>query len=180
MHRVATTEERMASRTRAILGSAVFLVIAPGTLAGLVPWWISRWALQSPFTGYGPIRALGVVCIAFGLPVLLDSFARFALQGRGTPAPPAPTERLVVRGFYRFVRNPIYVAVTLLIAGQALLFGDWRLLAFAALFWLCCHLFVVAYEEPTLRQSFGGEYESYCAGVRRWLPRLTPWRGDMR
>jgi protein-S-isoprenylcysteine O-methyltransferase Ste14 len=170
----------MASRTRAILGSALFLVIAPGTLVGLVPWWISRWAFQTPFAGYAPVRVLGIVCIVLGLPVLLDSFARFALQGRGTPAPTAPTERLVVRGFYRFVRNPIYVAVTLLIAGQALLFSDWRVLAFAALFWLSCHVFVVAYEEPTLRRSFDAEYEAYCAGVRRWLPRITPWRGGAR
>jgi protein-S-isoprenylcysteine O-methyltransferase Ste14 len=64
-----------------------------------------------------------------------------------------------------------------MVLGQALLFGDWRLLILAALFWLCCHVFVVTYEEPTLRQSFGAEYEVYCAGVRRWMPRLTPWRG---
>ena len=166
----------MTGRTRAILGSALFLVVAPGTLAGFVPWWISHWAFQEPFAGYGPVRVIGLVGIALGLPVLLDSFARFALQGLGTPAPLLPTHRLVVQGFYRFVRNPIYVAVTLLIAGQGLLFGDWRLLAYAALFWLGCHMFVVAYEEPTLRRSFGADYEAYCAGVRRWLPRLTPWR----
>ena len=168
----------MAGRVRALFGSALFLVVAPGTLAGFVPWWISRWELQEPFAGYGPIRYLGAVGIALGLPVLLDSFARFALQGLGTPAPPLPTRRLVVQGFYRFVRNPMYVAVTLLIAGQALLLGDWRLIAYAALFWLCCHLFVVNYEEPTLRRAFGAEYEAYCAGVRRWVPRPIPWRGQ--
>ena len=167
----------MAGRTRAILGSALFLVVAPGTLAGLIPWWISRWEFQTPFAGYGPVRGAGVLLAALGLPVLLDSFARFALQGLGTPAPPLPTRRLVVQGFYRFVRNPMYVAVTLLIAGQSLLLGDWRLIAYAAPFWLCCHLFVVSYEEPTLRRTFGAEYEAYCAGVRRWLPRPTPWRG---
>jgi protein-S-isoprenylcysteine O-methyltransferase Ste14 len=167
----------MTQRLRAILGSALFLVVAPGTLAGLVPWWISRWTFQEPFGGYGPLRLLGVVLIALGLPVLLDSFARFALQGLGTPAPLLPTRRLVVQGFYRFVRNPIYMAVTSMVLGQALLFGDWRLLILAALFWLCCPVFVVTYEEPTLRQSFGAEYEVYCAGVRRWMPRLTPWRG---
>ncbi len=167
----------MAAPLRAILGSALFLVIAPGTLAGLVPWWISRWTFHEPFPGYGPVRGLGVAFILLGLPVLLDSFARFALQGLGTPAPLAPTRRLVVQGFYRFLRNPIYVAVTLLIVGQALLFGEWRLLVLAVAFWLCCHLFVVVYEEPTLRRSFGSEYEVYCAGVRRWAPRLRPWRG---
>ena len=167
----------MAGRLRAILGSALFLVIAPGALAGLVPWWITRWTFHEPFAGYGSVRVLGVAFIALGLPVLLDSFARFALQGLGTPAPLLPPRRLVVQGFYRFVRNPIYVAVTSLIVGQALLFGEGRLLVFAAAFWLSCHLFVVVYEEPTLRRSFGSEYEAYCAGVRRWVPRLRPWRG---
>ena len=168
----------MGERMRAILGSAVFLVIAPGVLAGLVPWWITRWEMLTPFAGYGAIRVIGVLFIVAGLPVLLDSFARFALLGLGTPAPVLPTRHLVVQGFFRYVRNPIYVAVTLLIAGQALVFADWRLLALAAVFWLCCHVFVLAYEEPTLRRTFGREYESYCAGVRRWLPRFTPWRGD--
>lgn len=166
----------MGRRVRAILGSALFLVIAPGGLAGLVPWWISRWEVETPFAGYGPIRILGALFIVAGLPVLLESFARFALHGLGTPAPVFPTQRLVVQGFYRFVRNPMYVAVTSLVVGQALVFADWRLLAYAAVFWLICHLFVVAYEEPTLRKTFGAEYEAYCANVPRWLPRLTPWR----
>jgi protein-S-isoprenylcysteine O-methyltransferase Ste14 len=167
----------MGERLRAILGSALFLVVAPGVLAGLVPWWITRWQMTTPFAGYGAMRVIGVICILAGLPVLLDSFARFALEGLGTPAPVAPTRRLVLRGFYRHVRNPMYIAVTLLILGQALLFGDWRLLAVAAGFWLCCHLFVLAYEEPTLRRTYGREYQSYCSGVGRWLPRFTPWRG---
>jgi len=172
-----SVEVVVGERIRAILGSAVFLVIAPGSLAGLVPWWITRGQLYEPFSGYGPIRVLGALCIAAGLPVLLDSFARFALQGLGTPAPVAPPRRLVVRGFFRYVRNPMYVAVTSLIVGQGLLFGSWRLFVAAAVFWLCCHLFVLVYEEPTLRRSFGREYEAYCASVGRWLPRLTPWRG---
>lgn len=166
----------MGERLRAILGSAVFLVIAPGFLAGLVPWEITRWEMLTPFAGYGPIRIVGAVFIAAGLPVLLDSFGRFALEGLGTPAPIAPPRRLVVRGFFRHVRNPMYVAVTSLIVGQGFLFGNWRLFVVAAVFWLFFHIFVLAYEEPTLRSTFGREYEAYCAGVGRWLPRLTPWR----
>ena len=110
------------------------------------------------------------------MPGLLDSFARFALEGLGTPAPIAPPRNLVVSGLYRHVRNPIYVAVVAVILGQAVLFADWRLLGYGALIWLAFHTFVLAYEEPTLRQSYGAEYESYRANVPRWLPRLTPWR----
>jgi protein-S-isoprenylcysteine O-methyltransferase Ste14 len=165
-------------RLRAILGSAVFLVMAPGTVAGLVPWWITRWRVGPPFFEFQPVRWLGVLLLALATPVLLESFARFALEGLGTPAPVAPTERLVVKGFYRWVRNPMYVAVESLILGQALWFGRWPLLLYALGGGLVMHLFVVAYEEPTLRRSFGADYETYCAHVPRWLPRLRPWQGD--
>ena len=115
--------------------------------------------------------------IAAGIPVLVDSFARFALQGLGTPAPVFPTRRLVITGLYRFVRNPMYVAVLSVIIGQALLLGNVRVLRYGALVGLGFHLFVVAYEEPTLRSTFGQEYERYCTAVPRWIPRFSPWRG---
>src|SRR5262245_50976543 len=123
-------------------------------------------------------RAIGPVLIAAGLAGLVESFARFALQGLGTPAPIAPTRHLVVTGLYRYVRNPIYVALVALVLGQAILLGDWRLIAYAALIWVTCHLFVVGYEEPTLRRTFGAEYEVFRANVPRWIPRATPWRGQ--
>ena len=94
----------------------------------------------------------------------------------GAPAPVAPTKNLVVIGLYRHVRNPIYVAVVAIILGQAMLFGDWRLVLLGALLWLAFHLFVVAYEEPTLQDTFGSEYEAYRANVRRWVPRVVAWR----
>ena len=159
----------------AILGTAAFLVLAPGTVAGLVPWWISRWRLRPPFLGFTPFRAIGVLLMAAGLAVLLESFTRFALQGIGTPAPVFPTRHLVVQGAYRYVRNPMYVAVISLILGQALLMGDTHLLAYAVFPWLAAHLFVLTYEEPTLRRTFGAEYETYCAHVPRWIPRFSPW-----
>ena len=163
-------------RAMALLGSAIFLVIAPGTLALYIPWTFTRWRLAPPLLGFFPLRVVGVAMVAAGLPVLLDSFARFAIQGLGTPAPVAPPQNLVVTGLYRYVRNPIYVAVVAIVLGQALLFGDWRLVVYGALFWLACHVFVVVYEEPTLQRTFGAEYESFCANVPRWIPRLTPWR----
>jgi protein-S-isoprenylcysteine O-methyltransferase Ste14 len=162
-------------RTSAILGSALFLVIVPGAIAGLIPWSITRWQFMPPFVGLEITRAIGVILILAGVPGLLDSFGRFALQGLGTPAPIAPPRHLVVTGLYRFVRNPMYVAVVATILGQALLFGDWRLAAYGAMFWLAMHVFVVIYEEPTLTETFGAEYETFRANVPRWLPRVTPW-----
>jgi protein-S-isoprenylcysteine O-methyltransferase Ste14 len=110
------------------------------------------------------------------VPGLLDSFARFALEGLGTPAPIAPPQKLVVTGLYRYVRNPIYIAVVAVIFGQALLFGDWRLLCYGALLWLFFHVVVLVFEEPALKQTFDTDYESFRTNVPRWIPRLTPWR----
>jgi protein-S-isoprenylcysteine O-methyltransferase Ste14 len=154
------------------------LVVAPGTVAGLIPWWISRWKLQAPLLGWFPLRIAGVALIVAGLPLLLDSFARFALQGLGTPAPVFPTRHLVVTGLYRYLRNPMYVAVASVIAGQGLFLGNVAVLEYGVLVWVGFLAFVLAYEEPTLRASFGEEYERYCANVPRWIPRLRPWPGS--
>src|SRR5262245_28830103 len=165
-------------KAMAILGSAVFFVVAPCVLAGLIPWRITRWEFRPPLVDLDLTRPIGVMLIIAGAVGLVDSFTRFALQGAGTPAPIAPPRHLVVRGLYRYVRNPMYVAVLAVILGQALLFGDWRLILYGALFWLVCHLFVVAYEEPTLKRTFGPEYQAFRANVPRWIPRLTAWRND--
>jgi protein-S-isoprenylcysteine O-methyltransferase Ste14 len=165
-------------RAFAVLGSALFLLIAPGTVAGLVPWWISRWRLQAPLWGVSALRVVGALLVIASIPILLDSFARFALQGLGTPAPVFPTRRLVVGGLYRHVRNPMYIAVVSTIVGEGLFFGDLRLLEYGALVWLGVHVFVLTYEEPKLRAAFGAEYDAFCAHVPRWLPRLRPWRGS--
>jgi protein-S-isoprenylcysteine O-methyltransferase Ste14 len=165
-------------KTIAILGSALFFAVAPSTVAGLVPWWITRWEFRPPFFDLDATRAVGILLIVAGLPGLVDSFARFALQGLGTPAPIAPTQNLVVTGLYRYVRNPIYVALVAVILGQAALFGDQRLLAYGVLVWLAFHAFVVGYEEPvrstrisgpTSRAGFRGSRpgEPHDAGIIR-------------
>ncbi len=112
--------------------------------------------------------------------MLLDSFARFAIQGLGTPAPVLPTEHLVVSGLYRYVRNPMYAGGTALVLGQGLLLGDIRLLSYGLLVWAVSHLFVRGYEEPTLRRTFGEEYSEFCGNVPRWIPRLTPWKSQAK
>src|SRR5512138_108515 len=119
------------TRAGALLGSLLFLVVAPGTVAGLVPWWITRWRVQRPLLGAVELRLLGAVLLALGAAALLESFARFALRGLGTPAPVLPPRHLVVSGLYRHVRNPMYVGVVSVILGQALLLGDAKLLAYA-------------------------------------------------
>src|ERR1700741_791398 len=148
-------------RVFAVLGTAVFLLLAPGTVAGLVLWWISRWHMQVPFWGFTHFRVIGALLIAAGIPVLLESFGRFALQGIGTPTPIFPTQYLVVKGYYRYVRNPMSIAVVSVILGQALLLGNIRVLAYAIFVWLAFHLFVLIYEEPTLRKSFGGRIRNF-------------------
>lgn len=163
-------------RILAILGSAIFLVIAPGVVAGYLPWRICRWHVGAPLLGISSFRLVGVLLITAGLPVLLDSFARFALQGLGTPAPIFPTSHLVVSGLFRYVRNPMYVAVVMLILGQGLLFGSTRVLDYGIAVWVGFFFFVLLYEEPTLRKTFGLEYEEFCANVPRWIPQLRPWR----
>ena len=111
-----------------------------------------------------------------GILVLVDSFARFALQGLGTPAPVSPPRHLVATGLYRYVRNPMYLAVVSAIVGQALFFCHFGLLAYGALVGVIVHQFVVVYEESKLRATFGDEYEVFCATVPRWIPRLRPGR----
>jgi protein-S-isoprenylcysteine O-methyltransferase Ste14 len=161
-------------RSAASVGSLVFLVVAPGTVAGWIPYALTGWRLEpAPW----PLRALGATLAALGAVLLVSCFARFALVGRGTPAPLAPPERLVVSGAYAYVRNPMYVALVTLILGQAALLPDLRLVGYAAAVWLATHLFVLAYEEPTLRRSFPKDYEAFFAAVPRWIPRFTPWGG---
>jgi protein-S-isoprenylcysteine O-methyltransferase Ste14 len=165
------------SKTGAVLGSLAWLVLAPGTLTVLVPGTLTRWRPAPPLVDGEASRWLGVTLVVLGVPVLIEAFARFALQGRGTPVPVLPTERLVVRGFYRSVRNPMYVAVTTILVGEALWLGSSRVMAYALVVWAAFHAFVLLYEEPNERRRFGPEYERYCAAVPRWIPRLRPWRG---
>jgi protein-S-isoprenylcysteine O-methyltransferase Ste14 len=164
------------ARIWSLLGSAIFLLVAPGTVAGLVPWWISGWEMRPAFLGISAVPVAGTLLLAFGLVVLLESFVRFAVDGIGTPAPVLPTRRLVVTGFYRHVRNPMYLAVTAIVLGQGLLLDHTGLLAYGSCLWLVFHLFVLGYEEPTLRRSHPEDYEAFVRNVPRWWPRLRPWQ----
>ena len=161
----------------AAVGSLAFFIAAPGVVAGLVPWLLTGWQLAPMPPWWELLRVLGLALIVGGLVVLIRAFGRFAIEGRGTPAPIAPTETLIVTGEYRFVRNPMYVAVLAMIVGQALLFGSVTLVIYGLLVWLAVAVFVRFYEEPTLTRRYGSQYLEYRAAVPAWLPRLRPWRG---
>lgn len=158
------------------MGSTVFFALAPGIVAGLLPWIITRWRVADPVSW--PVWTLGVALLLAGGLVLVSTFARFVTEGFGTPAPVAPTERLVVGGLYRHVRNPMYLAVLAAIAGQVLILDRVSLLSYAAVVAVAFVVFVRLYEEPTLRATFGDAYETYRRAVPGWWPRLRPWTPD--
>jgi protein-S-isoprenylcysteine O-methyltransferase Ste14 len=160
----------------ASLGSLAFFIVAPGTILGLIPWSITGGHIGPPLFGIEPLRWVGAALIALGLIPLLSSFVRFTWDGLGTPAPIAPPTKLVVTGFYRRVRNPIYIALVTILLGEALLFGDERVALWGVLFWLFTFAVVVVQEEPSLREQFGEEYRTYCKNVPRWLPRVIPYK----
>lgn len=164
--------------SRAAAGSLLFLVVAPGVVAGLVPRLLTGWETGDQRGDLLVVRVLGAVVLAAGLAVLLEAFARFVREGGGTPAPVAPTERLVVGGLYRHVRNPMYLAVEAAVVGQALLLARPILLVYAAILAVVFRAFVHTYEEPTLAGRYGSEYEAYRSAVPGWIPRLRPWDPD--
>jgi protein-S-isoprenylcysteine O-methyltransferase Ste14 len=152
-----------------LLKTALFTIVVPGTVAGYLPWRLRQDA--APITGAA--EGLAVCVIVIGIAIYLyTAFWGFALMGGGTPAPIAPTKTLVVRGLHRYVRNPMYLGVALTIAGQAWLFHSWHIAIYAVCMLATAHLFVISYEEPTLRKQFGEEYEHYRARVPRWVPRI--------
>lgn len=171
-YRIAEMDEERRRRRGAALGSAVFFVVAPGVVGGLIPWWLTGWRMASPLPFWTALRLVGVVLLVVGVVVLVSAFVQFVVEGIGTPAPVAPTQRLVVSGLYRYVRNPIYLALLSVIVGQALVLGQPRLFAYAAAVALACVVFVAAYEEPTLRQRYGADYDAYRRAVPAWWPRL--------
>lgn len=153
-----------------LIGTLIFIVLVPGSVVGLVPYLLSGWNVQPPLCAWPPVRWIGGALFLIGAPFFFDFAARFVWEGRGTPAPVAPTQRLVVGGPFRYVRNPGYVSVLGMILGQALFLGNTSILLYAFCMALGFHLFVVFYEEPTLRRQFGEEYEVYCRRVPRWVP----------
>jgi protein-S-isoprenylcysteine O-methyltransferase Ste14 len=167
-------------RPIAAVGSAVFFLVGPGTVVGLIPWLLTRWQVREPLPYWAPMRVLGWILLGAGLIVLVRGSCVSSWRGFGTPVPVAAPERLVVGGLYRYVRNPMYVTVLAALVGQALLLGRLGLLLYAAASWLIAAAFVRWYEEPTLTRRFGADYEAYRRAVPAWWPRLRPWEPGER
>ena len=163
------------TRGGAAVGSLLFTVGEPGLMGVLVPYWLTGWDGSDPPLA---LQVVGAALLAAGAGVLAHTVIRFALEGRGTPFPGAPTANLVVGGLYRYVRNPMYLAVIAIILGQAAILGRGVLVGYAAILWAVVASFVKLYEEPTLSARYGEQYDAYRRGVRSWWPRATPWRGD--
>lgn len=161
-------------RLPAAVGSVVFFVVAPGTVVGLLPWLITDWHIPTAAPLWRIVQIVGALLIVLGLIPPVHAFIEFAKAG-GTPAPITPTEHLVVTGFNRWVRNPMYVGLLTAIVGQALLFCDAWLLLYAAAGLLMTASFVHWYEEPTLVRQYGEQYEEYRRNVPAWIPRRRPW-----
>ena len=152
-----------------LLKTLLFTVVVPGTVAVYVPWALRRNAV--PVGGAQEWAATGLIVAGIAI-YLSTAFWGFAVIGGGTPAPIAPTKTLVVRGLHHYIRNPMYIGVLLIVGGQAWLFHSRSLATYLLCLGLGFHLFILLYEEPTLRRQFGEEYERYCATVPRWIPRL--------
>lgn len=164
----------MASIRRSVVASALFTVFGgPGILLVLLPWWMTRGRL--PVSEPAWRVWVAATLIAAGVPLLLESTVRFIVKGRGALVPSVPTEHLVLSGFYRFVRNPMYLGVFSVLLGEAVLFRSASIGSELAIAIACVNLFVHLYEEPKLRRAFGEEYQRYCENVPRWLPRMKPW-----
>ena len=151
------------------LRSLLFLIVAPGMVAGYIPFALLR---RGPQIETGFLAYLAFPLWIIGGVILLWSFWNFLIEGRGTPAPIDPPKELVAVGFYRYVRNPMYVGVLLILIGHFLRFGFWLLLAYTALAFIATHLFVTFYEEPTLKRKFGAAYEDYLKKVPRSIPKF--------
>jgi protein-S-isoprenylcysteine O-methyltransferase Ste14 len=151
------------------LKSLLFLLIAPGMVAGYIPLVLLR---RGPQVQTGPLAYLAYPLWLLGGVILLWSFWNFLIEGRGTPAPIDPPKELVAVGFYRYVRNPMYFGVLLILIGHFLWFGFWWILAYTVIAFVVVHLFVTRYEEPTLKRKFGAAYENYLQKVPRWIPKI--------
>jgi protein-S-isoprenylcysteine O-methyltransferase Ste14 len=161
-------------RSAAVITSATWFVVTGGLGAVLVPWWLTDWRMLRPLPGWSGAEVVGIVLILAGLVVAMDVFAEF-VRARGTPMPGAMTERLVVTGFNRYVRNPIYLAALTIFLGEALLLGQLSMVIYAIAVWAGAAAFVHWYEEPALATRFGADYEAYRRAVPPWRPRLHPW-----
>ena len=153
------------------LRSLFFTLLLPGSVTVLIPYLLLNSSREPIPPGLELFRLFGLAPLLIGALILLRCIWDFAVTGHGTVAPIDPPRKLVVRGLYRYVRNPIYVGVLLIVSGEAILFDSFRLALYAVVLWFFFQLFVIFSEEPTLREMFGPQYEAYLRAVNRWIPK---------
>jgi protein-S-isoprenylcysteine O-methyltransferase Ste14 len=151
--------------------SLLWVILLPGVIAGYIPWRYFNFRLSA--ATLDALSVVGLACMLAGIALLAVCVWEFARSGRGTLSPVDPPRQLVVRGLYRYMRNPMYVAVTAIVLGEAMIARSLDLVIYWAAFFLAANLFVIGYEEPNLRRRFGASYEEYTRSVRRWIPRFS-------
>jgi protein-S-isoprenylcysteine O-methyltransferase Ste14 len=164
-------------RPAAAVTSLTWIAAMGGTFGCVLPYLSNDWHFRQPLPYWGIARAAGALMICAGLVAVVASFIGF-FKGGGTPVPTASPPRLVVTGFYRHVRNPIYVGFLIILIGQTLLFGSRGLAEYTAVAWCIGAAAVRFYEEPVLTRKFGAEYLAYRRAVPAWIPRLRPAAGS--
>ena len=164
------------SSTRAItaIKTLIFTLSVPGSVTVLVPYLMLSSGHELYSWQIGPLRFLGILPLILGAAFYLKCAWDFTFTGGGTPAPIDPPRIFVAKGLYRIARNPMYVGITLILTGESIVFESATLLAYAAILWLGFHLFVIYYEEPTLKKKFGKTYDDYFRAVPRWIPKGLP------
>jgi len=155
--------------------SIVFFLILPGAVMVYIPYYILSLDVELFFPDIAVLRFMGLIPIFVGMAIILWCFWDFIISGKGTPAPTDPPKNLVVKGLYRLTRNPMYAGVGVVLFGEVLLFKSTALLFYSLIVLLAFHLFIIFYEEPTLKNKFGDSYELYVASVPRWLPRISSY-----
>jgi len=163
-----------------VLRTLIFVVVLPAAVLVYIPNRILAASSGLPSFDLGWFKLAGWVPIAVGAAVLVWCWVGFVAEGRGTPAPYDPPRQLVTGQLYRWVRNPMYVALVIVLLGESVAFQSLALLVYAGVVWLGCYLFVVLYEEPALHRRFGAAYDTYRGQVPRWLPRLRRSRTGQR
>lgn len=153
--------------------SLIWAALLPGLFAGYVPWrYFGLREVRIELSN--PVHLVGLASLTIGILLLAACIGEFATRGRGTLSPLDPPRHLVVRGLYRYVRNPMYLSVTAIVLGEVLLTSSTALLVYWIIWFVTANMFVLIYEEPALRNEFGASYDDYCRRVGRWLPRLRP------
>jgi protein-S-isoprenylcysteine O-methyltransferase Ste14 len=164
------TVRSRASSASLVLRSLLWTIVLPGVVVGYVPWRFFGLA-QARLDFRQPLHLLGLACVTLGVLLLAACIFEFARTGRGTLSPLDPPRHLVVRGIYRYVRNPMYLSVTIIMLGEAMVTGSAALMMYWVIWFFWVNVFVMGYEEPTLRRQFGASYDAYTRQVGRWIPK---------